>query len=129
MNVANLLDELQILGVRVWPDGGTLRFKAPVGAMTPALTARLRAFKPELLAILAGDAPADDDTDAGPDLPLLAAVQEFEALIDRLCDLSRYDDDTRRRMHDARCHMSPESLWKNYLPRIRALVDHPTKPD
>lgn len=127
MSAAHLLDELRTLGVRVWPDAGALRFKAPAGAMTPELTARLKVAKPDLLAILAVDALANDDTDAGPDLPLLAAVQEFEALIERLCDLSRYDDDTRRRMHTARCHMSPESLC-NDLPRMRALVDRSAKP-
>jgi len=61
MNATALLQELRTLGVKVWPDAGALRFKAPAEAMTPELTARMRAAKPELMAILAGDLAANDD--------------------------------------------------------------------
>ena len=52
MSAAQLLTELESLGVKVWPDAGVLRFKATAGAMTPELAARVKAVKPELLAIL-----------------------------------------------------------------------------
>ena len=69
---------------------------------------------------------ANDDSEPAQDLPLLAACEEYQALIERLCDLSRYDDDTRRRMHAARCRMSPESLW-NDLPRMQVVVHRSAK--
>jgi len=110
MNATALLQELRTLGVKVWPDAGALRFKAPAEAMTPELTARMRAAKPELMAILAGDLAANDDTEPAQDLPLLAALAEFDALIDRLCDLSRYPADVRENMRQARRRMSPDNL-------------------
>ena len=77
MSAAQLLTELESLGVKVWPDAGVLRFKATAGAMTPELAARVKAVKPELLAILTTAPAANDDAKERPDLPLLAAVIEF----------------------------------------------------
>lgn len=117
MSAALLLDELRTLGVKVWPDAGALRFKAPAGAITPDLTARLKAFKPELLAIL-----ANDDSEPAQDLPLLAVLVEFDALIERLSDLRRYDDETRGLMRTIRSRMSPDSI-RTELPIVRRRVN------
>ena len=118
MSAASLWHELRTLGVRVWPDAGALRFKAPAGAMTPELTARLKVAKPELLALLSAE---PIDTEPAQDLPLLAACVEFEALIERLCDARLHDGETRALMHHTRTHMSPERL-RAELPLVRDLV-------
>lgn len=103
MSAAHLLHELRTLGVRVWPDAGALRFKAPVGAMTPELTARLKVAKPELLALLSSE---PIDTEPAPDLPLLAALAEFDALIDRLCAWSKHPPAVREEMRRIRFGMA-----------------------
>ncbi|MEM8933767.1 MAG: condensation domain-containing protein, partial [Acidobacteriota bacterium] len=54
--VAELVAALQKRGVRLHADGDRLRFKAPRGALTPALKERLSARKHEVLAHLRGDA-------------------------------------------------------------------------
>lgn len=121
MNAARLLDELQTIGVKVWPDAGQLRFKAPAGVMTPDLTERLKAAKPELLAILAGQPAANDDTPPEQDLPLLAALAEFDGLIERLCDARAWPDAVRTEMREARRRMSPDNVRKE-LPYMRQQV-------
>ena len=50
---ADLLAELKRLGIVLWAEGDRLRFKAPDGALTPALKARLQEEKPRLLRMLA----------------------------------------------------------------------------
>lgn len=47
-----MLDELAQLGIEVHADGGELRFR-PRSRMNPALAARVRIVKPEILAALA----------------------------------------------------------------------------
>ena len=117
MSASALLDELRSLGARVWPDAGMLHVKAPVGAMTPELTARVKAAKPELLALL------EADSAGGPDLPLLAAIAEFDALIERLCDLSKHSPNVRERMRQVRRHMAPVNIPRE-LESVRCLVKH-----
>ncbi|WP_031074637.1 non-ribosomal peptide synthetase [Streptomyces sp. NRRL WC-3742] len=53
MNVNELIAELQHAGVQLWEDAGQLRYRAPKGALTPELLARLRAGKEAVLAHLA----------------------------------------------------------------------------
>ena len=121
MSVAQLLTELQTLGVKVWPDAGALRFKAPAGAMTPELTARLKEHKPELLTILANEPAANDETTPGLDLPLLAAVIEFQRLIDRLCRIRGHSETTRGELHALLNHKAPMRI-RPELEEMRELV-------
>ena len=125
MSASALLAELQAAGVTLAATGDRLTVEAAPGIITPELTARLRAFKPELLAILAGDAAANDDherdTEPAQDLPLLAALAEFDALIERLCDLSRYPADVREEMRQARRCMAPGNVSAE-LDAVRELV-------
>ncbi|MEM6435268.1 MAG: SDR family oxidoreductase, partial [Cyanobacteria bacterium P01_D01_bin.115] len=50
------LNHLQTLDIRLWLEGDTLRCNAPKGALTPALTAELKANKPAIIALLKGSA-------------------------------------------------------------------------
>ena len=117
MSASALLSELRAAGVTLAATGDRLKIEAAPGIITPELTARLRAFKPELLAILAGD-----DSEPSQDLPLLAALVEFDALIGRLCDLRGYDDETRGIMRATRCRMSPDNI-RAELPIVRRRVN------
>ena len=65
MSAADLMTDLARLGIRIEAHGDRLRY-SPRSAVTPDLTARMKAHKPELLAILRGDTPeasADDLAD------------------------------------------------------------------
>ncbi|MEU6217658.1 amino acid adenylation domain-containing protein [Streptomyces sp. NPDC047022] len=56
MNLAGLLAELEASGVELWQEAGTLRFRAPRGALTAERRALLKAHKDEVLDLLrAGD--------------------------------------------------------------------------
>ena len=57
MNTAELLDEVTRRGIRLEPDGDTLCYTAPKGALTKELLAELKAHKAELLAELELDKP------------------------------------------------------------------------
>ena len=107
MSAAQLLTELESLGVKVWPDAGALRFKAPAKAMTPELAARVKAVKPELLAILTA---ANDPATPAPDFALMAAIQELDIALDRLCELAGYGSDTRQEMRLAVWRMAPDRI-------------------
>ncbi|MGW8380601.1 amino acid adenylation domain-containing protein [Streptomyces sp. ODS28] len=52
MSGTELLGEFESAGIRVWREGGRLRFRAPKGAMTDERLAALRAAKEELLSAL-----------------------------------------------------------------------------
>ncbi|MEU3980922.1 amino acid adenylation domain-containing protein [Streptomyces sp. NPDC026672] len=69
MNAADLLSELAARGVDLSADGDRLRCRAPEGALTDRLRARIAEAKPDLLALL---------RDGGPDrlLPDPAAAHE-----------------------------------------------------
>ena len=123
MSAATLLAELDALGVKVWPDAGALRFKAPAGVMQPELLDRLRAAKPELLETLCGALAANDQATPAPDLSLLAAVNEFEALIERLCGLRRHPPDIRAQLRAASHRMMPARVSVE-LDAMRTLVGH-----
>jgi len=53
-STTHLLRQLRDLNVRLWLDDGALRCKAPKGALTPELTAALKAQKPAIIALLQG---------------------------------------------------------------------------
>lgn len=55
----DLLRELGDLGISVWQEAGALRYRAPAGRVSPDLLARLKAHKPDLLAML-GNLAAND---------------------------------------------------------------------
>ena len=66
MTAEVLLQELRSRGVRLIPEGDRIRYRAPMGALTPDLKAKLSARKVEVLAALQGErlqpipsAPAD----------------------------------------------------------------------
>lgn len=55
----DLLRQLADLGISVWREAGALRYRAPAGKVSPDLLARLKACKPDLLAILGSEAAND----------------------------------------------------------------------
>ncbi|TQM09336.1 non-ribosomal peptide synthetase [Pseudonocardia kunmingensis] len=56
MNVAELIDDLESSGIRLWAEADQIRFRAPRGTMTEERRARVRAHRDELLAHLSGAA-------------------------------------------------------------------------
>jgi amino acid adenylation domain-containing protein len=64
----SLLTELHQQGVKLWVDGEQLRINAPKGVLTPALTDRLKAQKPALMALLR-------EAEAGPRTPPIRPVE------------------------------------------------------
>ncbi|HEX4974751.1 MAG TPA: condensation domain-containing protein, partial [Pseudomonadales bacterium] len=52
MTVYQLLTDLGEAGIKVWVEGGELRFRAPKGALTPALREAIGAQKPALISFL-----------------------------------------------------------------------------
>ncbi|MEV7611392.1 amino acid adenylation domain-containing protein [Streptomyces sp. NPDC089799] len=54
MSAHELIAELSAAGVRLWEDGGRLRYRAPRGVLTPERIAELRGAKGDLLAALRG---------------------------------------------------------------------------
>lgn len=52
MSAATLLEELAALGLRIAADGDRLRIRGPTAAITPDLTDRVRALKPDLIRLL-----------------------------------------------------------------------------
>lgn len=63
MSLSALLDELEQTGIQLWVENGQLRFRAPAGAMTATLKAKLTQQKQALLARLSmpADLPVTDD--------------------------------------------------------------------
>ncbi|MCC2636869.1 MAG: TubC N-terminal docking domain [Moraxellaceae bacterium] len=55
----DLLRELGNLGISVWQEAGALHYRAPAGKVSPELLTRLKACKPDLLAML-GTVAAND---------------------------------------------------------------------
>lgn len=64
MTTLEFLAGLQSRDIRIWAEGDQLAFRAPEGALTPALRAELTTRKPELLALL-----RDTSSDQAPLLP------------------------------------------------------------
>jgi hypothetical protein len=114
MSASALLSELRAAGVTLAATGDRLKIEAAPGIITPALTARLKAFKPELLAILAGNAAANDaderDTEPAQSLPIQSSFAEFERLFARLASLARYPADfCAEVLSNVRARMTPEN--------------------
>jgi len=65
-NPAELIGRLQRLGVELWEEGGTLRYRAPQGSLSANDLDRLRAAKPDLLDLLRAEAAADRGVIADP---------------------------------------------------------------
>ncbi|MDP9835686.1 amino acid adenylation domain-containing protein [Neorhizobium huautlense] len=63
MSLSALLDELEQTGIQLWVENGQLRFRAPAGAMTAPLKAKLTQQKQALLARLS-ETPAEPAIDA-----------------------------------------------------------------
>lgn len=76
---AALLDEMRRLGVRLWLDGGALAYNAPRDVATPALLARLKAHKPDIVAFLraASGPDAIEPVDRSAPQPLSFAQLRF----------------------------------------------------
>lgn len=53
MSAASVIADAAALGVHLWREGDRLRFRAPVGALSPALRERIEGCRAELLAIVA----------------------------------------------------------------------------
>ena len=121
MNAAALLDELRATGVTLKAAGDRLKVRAAPGLITPELTARLKSFKPELMAILGGTKVPASDGELSQDLPLLAALAEFDALIERLCDLRNHPADVREQMRQVLRRMAPYNV-PGELDAVRELV-------
>src|SRR5437588_5382423 len=56
MNVADFITELESVGVRLWEEGGQIRFRSPKGVMTQERQVTLRARKEDVLQYLRRDA-------------------------------------------------------------------------
>ena len=56
--IDHLLEQLEHCRVRVWAEGGRLRYRAPAGALTDELAAAMRAHREELLDRLSGPGAA-----------------------------------------------------------------------
>jgi len=58
MTARELLETLRRRGVDLKPEGDSLRYRAPAGALTPTLRNALATHKTEVLAHLSGNLPA-----------------------------------------------------------------------
>ncbi|MFC9947389.1 amino acid adenylation domain-containing protein [Streptomyces pratensis] len=76
MNANDLLEELRSAGVRLWREGGQLRFRAPRGVMTDERLTELRRRKEELLAAVADIAESPEATPPSGDVPVWEARPE-----------------------------------------------------
>ena len=61
---------------------------------------------------------ANDDTEPAQDLPLLAAIAEFDGLIARLCDARGWSDVVRVDLLETRKRMRPDAI-RDELPTMR----------
>ncbi len=55
MSVADLLDDLKALDVKLWCENETLKFDAPAGVLDAQLRERIKSLKPELIRVLANE--------------------------------------------------------------------------
>jgi thioesterase domain-containing protein/acyl carrier protein len=84
--LSDLLTDLRQAGVQVWLDGDRLRYKAPKGALTPALMGELRDRKADIVAFLktvaanTDPAPTITPVDRQQPLPLSFAQERFWSL-------------------------------------------------
>lgn len=117
MSASALLFELRAAGVTLAATGDQLRVEADPGIITPELAARMKAFKPDLLAILAGDTEAALDPVA-LDPVALEQCAEFDRIIGDLCAAVRFTDDIRDLMLATRRRMSCDAM-RAELPIMR----------
>ncbi|WP_228447064.1 non-ribosomal peptide synthetase [Streptomyces paludis] len=61
MNANDLLEEFSGAGIRLWREGGQLRFRAPRGVMNDRRLAELRRHKAELLTVMADTGAGSQD--------------------------------------------------------------------
>jgi hypothetical protein len=66
MTTAHLLAELRRRGVVLFLEGGTVRYRAPAGALDQDLKQALAERKAEVVAVLAGEAAGDGRPPVGP---------------------------------------------------------------
>lgn len=52
MNAAAVIIDAAAVGVRLWREGARIRYRAPVGALTPDLRARIATHRAEILELL-----------------------------------------------------------------------------
>ncbi|QDV13870.1 Linear gramicidin synthase subunit B [Rosistilla oblonga] len=65
--VGNLVADLRQRGVKLWNDGGLLRFSASKSALSPALMLQMRKHKAAILDLLQQESPVEaDDQQTGP---------------------------------------------------------------
>ena len=102
-----------------------LRAKISPEGATPELTKLTKAgygsFVSASPAASRQNSAANDDTEPAQDLPLLAALAEFDALIDRLCELSKHPPEVREEMRRVRYGMAPCNVPRE-LEEVRELV-------
>ena len=103
MSASALFAELRAAGVTLAATGNRLRVEAAPGILTPELVARMKACKPELLAILTDTEPATD--------PLaLEQCAELDRIIGDVCAARRFTDDVRDLMLATRRRMSCDAM-------------------
>ncbi len=120
MTPATIIRDAQAEGVKVTlSPSGTIKAIGEGVAVNRWLTA-LRDYKTEIATMLkaGGQTAANDPEQAGPDLPLLAAIVEYHALIDRLT----CSEEERRGYHALANQRSAEHILSD-LPALRVVVD------
>lgn len=124
MTPATIIREAQADGVSLaLSPSGTIKATGDGAAVSRWVTV-IRDFKAEIVTVLKGESQSsrNDPEQAGPDLPLLAAVNEYRTLIDRLM----CTEEERQGYHRTANCMSPEALLAD-LPKLRSLVDRDSR--
>ncbi len=65
MTASDFVANLRSQGVQFWAEAGSLRYKAPIGILSPVLREELQKKKNDILAILKGEAPPPRPTSIG----------------------------------------------------------------
>ncbi len=88
MTLDTLLASLHEKGIQLWVEDGTLRYRAPKGALTPAMRSELQQHKPALLTLLqanpAAQAPAGGAAATQEQYAPLSATQQRIWFIERI---------------------------------------------
>ncbi len=98
-HISIMLDEMFRAGIEIEVEGDRLDVEGPDDALDRFLPT-IKAHKAEILAFLGPDS-ADD---------ILAALEEYDRLINRLCDLRGDPREHRERLLQARQSMAPADL-------------------
>ena len=115
MTAHSLFAKLYCAGFDVTVIGDKLKVVAPVGATIPdELGAQIRAYKPELLKILAAGAKASQSvvTTSGPrpDFAALERCRDLDRMIVDYASMAPVTDEVRDLMLSARKRMSPRAV-------------------